>query len=303
MHKLRRLVVLAALAAALTGLAVAPGSASAATSCPTFHVLHNDRIGDLQLPEGLYNVTATGLSCPQASSLFAQFLQDWDGNLPEPWRFTIQGVGRGTFIRGNGQTQFAVTLGSTPPTPPSPLACSFPFRVLHNDRIGQLRIPAGRYRLIRLGHSSPRCQAVSGLFAQFLQDYNGRLPNRWQLIPNEAAFIRGSLHYGFRIKRWAGDVPSSQRIYPTNELRCGATFRVLHNDRIGRLRLPRGPYWVNRLSRRLSCTTASQLFRMFLNRPAGNLPSNWVLNPGTGTFRRGRGSSYGFRVKAAFWIR
>lgn len=303
----RRLVVLAAVAMTLVGLAALPGSASAAT-CPTFRVLHNDKIGRLQLPQGEYQVTTNGLSCAEASDLFAQFLEDWDGRLPSPWRFTIQGVGRGTFLRGtNGPVSFSVVGPGAfpPPTPPSGLACQFPFTVLHNDRIGALRIPEGRYRLTRLSRTSPTCQAASGLFTQFLQDWDGRLPNGWVVIPSEAAFVRNSLNNGFRIKGWAGPVPSGGNTYPSNETRCGGTFRVLHNDRIGNLRLPRGPYWLNILggSRGLNCSAVSSLFRQFLTRFAGNLPRPWVLDARSGTFRKGRGSSTAFRVKPDFQVR
>ena len=75
---------------------------AAAVNCPTFRVLHNDRIGKLNLPKGNYSVTVLNgskLSCTQSSALFARFLQDWDGVLPKPW---VLNAKTATFTRGRG---------------------------------------------------------------------------------------------------------------------------------------------------------------------------------------------------------
>ncbi len=94
-------VAAAALAAMLIGGGVRQAEA-AQVSCPKFRVLHNDRIGKLNLPAGSYDVTVLNgdkLSCAQSSKLFAKFLQDWDGVLPKPW---ILQVNKKTFRRGKG---------------------------------------------------------------------------------------------------------------------------------------------------------------------------------------------------------
>ncbi|HEX6602571.1 MAG TPA: hypothetical protein VF030_08000, partial [Solirubrobacterales bacterium] len=71
-----------ALIAACSVLALGGAAPASAATCPSFKVLHNDRIGAASLPAGSYTLTTdTGLSCQAASQLFARFLQDWDGNL------------------------------------------------------------------------------------------------------------------------------------------------------------------------------------------------------------------------------
>src|SRR5215217_4695647 len=100
---MRRVVLLLVVLGAM-GLA-APGGAAAETKCPfTFRVLHNDRIGSLQLTEGNYNIfviNQSQLSCEHATDLFRQFLEDWDGRLQRPW---INVRGTATFTRGAGST-------------------------------------------------------------------------------------------------------------------------------------------------------------------------------------------------------
>jgi hypothetical protein len=307
----RRAVVVVLTATAIAAFVVVPSQAAGRTTCAaTFSVLHNDRIGRLQLPQGAYRIAVSGMSCQTASTLFAEFLQDYDGVLSKPWTYTIQGVGKGTFTSGRGKPSFTVSYTGRRATGNgggrlTGIACPFPFHVLHNDRVGPLPIPAGYYRLTRLGPRSPSCSASSTLFTRFLQDFDGRLPGGWRVVAAEGAFVRGSLTYGFRIKRWAGRLPSRFGSPRPRDTRCPGTFRVLHNDRIGPLRFPAGPYYLNILtsSRGLTCANTVQLFRAFLDRPDGSLPRPWVIDAQTGTFRRGRGSGTGFRAKPAFFVR
>ena len=79
-----------------------------ATQCPTFRVLHNDRIGSVNFPKGTYQMTALGgLTCAKSSMLFRDFLQQFQGDLPGRWRLE----GRtGTFRRGNSGKGFQVNL-------------------------------------------------------------------------------------------------------------------------------------------------------------------------------------------------
>ena len=90
--------------------------------------------------------------------------------------------------------------------------------------------------------------------------------------------MRGSRHIGFRIKPYVDDGGTSNGgRYPVRgETRC-PTFRVLHNDSIGRLVLPKGTYnvWVRG---RLSCSASTRLFDQFLDDPTGDLPTPWVVN-------------------------
>jgi hypothetical protein len=290
---------------------LSPATASAQTgsaACPaTFQVLHDDAIGRMSLPAGPYVVTLLNpgrLSCAEASDLFRQFLEDWDGRLPRPW---VANARTRTFTRGRGgSVGFSVAPTSTPSGGgggghyPHGTACPGTFQVLHNDRIGSFAIPAGNYRITLLSVGRSSCSRASNYFAQFLQDFNGVLPRPWFLDTETASFMRGSRNVGFRIKELVGppnpNGGGSGR-HPTAN-RCPGTFRVLNNDMIGDLRLPRGPYRITLLSNSLSCRRASSLFASFLQDVTGALPRPWRLNVQTGTFTRGR-STTGFRVKPA----
>lgn len=311
MGPVRARVALLLVLASLVALA-APSSASAQagseSACPaTFEVLHNDRIGRLQLPAGPYTITILNrsLSCAAASDYFRQFLQDWNGVLPRPWRYSVAAVGAGSFIRGAAGTfGFRVSRVSAPSGGGSggshgSLACPAYFTVLHNDRIGPMRIPAGRYRITLLAIGRLSCARAASLLSRFLQDFNGVLPRPWILDPETGAFMRSNRNVGFWIEPWTPPVPPNpDGRHPARGSRCPATFRVLNNDRIGRLRLAAGRYYITRFGS-LSCSGASALFRQFLNDVSGNLPRPWRLSVATATFTRGTGGNTGFRVKPA----
>ena len=211
--RLRALIAgLAAIGAA--ALAAAPAQA-ATTACPgTFQVLHDDTIGIVAVPAGSYQVTtlnASALSCASATKAFTRFLQDFDGKLPSPWRLNAL---TGTFVRGSGPAAFEVAPVATPAPPPSGGGgnsgsggatypegdrCGGTFRVLHDDRIGRLKLPAGRYR-VTLGPSEPvSCKASSRALARFLARPDGSLPRGWRLNSGTGTFSRTGI-VAFRIK-------------------------------------------------------------------------------------------------------
>ena len=195
---------------------------------------------------------------------------------------------------------FRVTAaGPTPPTPPSNRVCPSYFTVLHNDHIGSFAIRKGRYRITLLSVGRISCAQASDAFARFLQDFDGILPRPWFVDPSTGSFMRGSRYVGFRIKPWSGPLPpgGGGGRHPSTGGKCPGTFRVVHNDRIGRLRLPRGPYLITAFGN-VSCAQASTQFTSFLaNDYTGVLPRPWRLQVTTGTFLRGSGSKNGFRVK------
>jgi hypothetical protein len=300
----RRVVVLGVGLAVAVGLwiAVASPSRAATVKCPgTFQVLHNDRIGKLSLPGGPYNITASGVSCATASQLFTEFLNDWDGRLPGGWKTVVRGVGNGSFTNSRGRSINVQRAGRSGGGGGgvAGLVCSQRFVITQNDRIGALVIKKGRYIIDRLGTIAPTCSQDVSLLKQFLMDFDGVLPGGWVVLPDDGTFVRGSVTYGFRLE------PDPQggggNRFPTKTSRCPATFRVLHNDFIGALTFPAGPYWVSIFKdSNITCPQSTQLFASFLQRPDGSLPKPWVIDVATGSFRRGKGSPYGFVAKPAF---
>jgi hypothetical protein len=194
-----------ALAAALGALAIAaPGTASAQASsagfgpCPTFKVLHNDRIGPAVLPQGTYEIKLLipNFTCANASKRFTQFLKDYDGNLPAPWGVIAKGSGTAIFTR-SGQNAFRVMRisgggggGGGGGSSTKGQVCPGNFRVLNNDRIGPLRFPKGRYRLVVPKGSIITCPNAAKLFRQFLNRPSGNLPKNWRMKRTIALFYK-----------------------------------------------------------------------------------------------------------------
>jgi hypothetical protein len=187
-------------------LPAAPAAAQSPTVCPaTFHVLHDDSIGTLELAAGNYQTTVRGgLSCPAASEWLARFLEDYDGVLPRPWLLDTSAA---SFSRGASGVGFNVARVDTPSGggsggrhPISGRLCPGTFRVLNNDRIGALRLPQGNYTITVLSLNRPTCARASKLFTRFLNNFTGNLPRPWSLDPQTATFRRGAASFGFRVK-------------------------------------------------------------------------------------------------------
>jgi hypothetical protein len=86
---------------------------------------------------------------------------------------------------------------------------------------------------------------------------------------------------------------------PATSVTCPTTFSVRHDDHIGSMTVPEGPYAITVLSYgALSCGRAFDRFARFLQDFDGVLPSPWTLDASTGTFQRG-GVRYAFRVSPA----
>jgi hypothetical protein len=111
-----------------------------------------------------------------------------------------------TFLRSGSLAGFRIEPAVNPlpgPTPSSGgLRCAATFTVEHNDRIGALRLPKGRYWITRTSAGKPTCAASSRLLAGFLQRPSGKLPSPWKLQAATATFTRPS-GAGFSIKRTA----------------------------------------------------------------------------------------------------
>lgn len=190
------------LVAALSALTLSTTTASAAT-CPSFRVLHDDRIGAASLPAGNYSVTTVegskgaGLSCQEASKLFTRFLQDWDGNLPNDWRVKAEGTGKASFARksilekplgftvrrigGGGEGGINPELGRL---------CSGTFTVNTSADVGPLFFPKGEYYLYVPAKSAITCRRASILFTRFLAAPEGQLPSPWRVKTQTATFYK-----------------------------------------------------------------------------------------------------------------
>jgi len=184
----------AALALSLLGGA-GRSSAAVASSCPSFRVLHNDRIGPASLPAGSYTVTpaaGSGITCAAASQLFTRFLEDYDGILPRPWRVIAQGSGKARFARGSAPG-FSVVLsagGGGGNSPSLGKLCSGNFTVNANASVGPLFFPRGQYLLYIPPGSGITCNRASVLFTRFLAQPGGVLPPPWRLLNQTATFYK-----------------------------------------------------------------------------------------------------------------
>ncbi|MSO42572.1 MAG: hypothetical protein EXQ70_11925 [Solirubrobacterales bacterium] len=191
-RKLALTAGIAAVAVAMFG-GTAPSAQAAGSACPTFRVLHNDRIGPAVLPKGTYNIKLTnpGLSCAGATHNFTIFLQDYDGKLGGGWKVVAQGTGKAAF-RYKRTIYFRVALiggggggGGSTGNP-----CPGSFHVLHNDRIGPIAFPKGFYKLVIPAPSIVTCSSAAGLFKKFLNIPSGKLPKDWAVKASSALFYK-----------------------------------------------------------------------------------------------------------------
>jgi hypothetical protein len=197
-----------ALVAALSLLALGGAASASAATCPSFKVLHNDRIGAASLPAGSYEISVkAGLSCAEGSKLFARFLQDWDGTLPKPWRVTAEESGKASFSRGNlpGFTVERVGGGGGGGNPELGKLCPGTFTVNAGSDVGPLYFAKGQYLLYIPAKSAISCRRASVLFTRFL-GAGGMLPSPWQVKTQTATFFKAAhpLRSAFRVEPAAG---------------------------------------------------------------------------------------------------
>ena len=192
---MRRVLILIAV---LCGALFAGAPAHAATSCPDFTILHDDRIGSLQLKHGRYVVKVrNGISCARTTRLLQKWLQA--GDTSGGWQVNARDS---SFTKGI--KEFFIkpdTGGGGGGGGGGRIVCTATFRVLNNDRIGELRIPAGNYRITVRRMT---CQEASDQFRRFLQFPSGNLPDNWKVRPLRAKFRNSQTGESFRIKRVGG---------------------------------------------------------------------------------------------------
>jgi len=188
-------------------LSLGGGSAAAAT-CPSFKVLHDDRIGAAVLPAGNYEVSVSdGLSCTASSKLFARFLSDWDGNLPKPWRLKAEGSGKATFTGGIQSFSVRRIGGSGGGTNPElGKLCPGTFTVKTGSDVGPLYFAKGQYLLYIPARSGITCRRASVLFTRFLAAPGGMLPSPWRVLTQTATFYKPAhpSRSAFRVEPAAG---------------------------------------------------------------------------------------------------
>ncbi|MCU0313613.1 MAG: hypothetical protein MUC84_06075 [Solirubrobacteraceae bacterium] len=265
-------------------------------ACPgTFHVLHEDRIGALRLSAGQHRLAVNGaVTCPRAATLLAGFLEDWDGRLPGGWR--VNAADR-EIVRGTSED--AIAIGDAP-APSGATACP-QFSVLNDDRIGAVRLQSGRYTMRLLSRRLDCAQAARELH-DFLFDTNG-LPSPWVAevaAANDVTFRRGAASaYGFRVRRAFAATQGGGRYPVAGQTRCPGTFLVQNPNRIGALRVPKGMHHLTTFGG-VTCPQAVDAFKVFLGRPAGDLPAPWRLRAATASFVRDARGTRGFRVDRAY---
>jgi hypothetical protein len=194
---------------ALASSARGAGAVEPAT-CPSFRVLHNDRIGAAVFPAGNYKITleSSSLTCKTGGELFARFLEDFNGILPTPWKPVAEGSGKASFTRGS-QAGFSVALtgkseeGGT--NPDLGTLCPNTFTVNSSTVVGPLRFTKGAFLVYLPKGSGITCNRASVLFTKFL-GAGGTLPSPWKLLNQTATFYKPSnpTRSAFRIEPLAG---------------------------------------------------------------------------------------------------
>lgn len=207
----KRLAVtfLMALAAAISALVLVATAPASGAACPSFRVLHDDRIGGVSLPAGGYQVTVeSGLSCESASKLFARFLEDYDGVLPKPWKIVGEGAGNASFTRGSLPGFSVARGGGSGGGGNTELGqlCPGTFTVNAGAQVGPLFFPKGRYLLYIPAKSAISCRRASVLFTRFLAEPNGTLPFPWRLKNQTATSYKQEhpLRSAFRVEPLSG---------------------------------------------------------------------------------------------------
>ena len=194
----------------------------------------------------------------------------------------------------------AAVLGGAASASAQAVACPATFEVLHNDRIGDLSLPKGHYRISTEGLT---CARASHLFTEFLEDYDGKLHKPWRSTVDGVGSGTFSGRGVFNVVRLPPGTPpvpgnATQGGGSHGDLLCPGTFTVEDDDRIGRLRIAAGDYTVTLLGGNLTCATAERYFVIFLERPSGKLPRKWVVLPRLAEFMK-FSSHHGFRIKPA----
>jgi hypothetical protein len=207
MNKSRSLLTLSLSVVAIAALPVAAQAATADASgaCGQFRVMHNDKISGVSFPAGPYNMVNSGMSCAQTTKYFQQFLEA--GKVSKGWQVKNLSGNRKRFTKlgTNPTVDFQATAASDPTPTPGGLTCPGTFRVLHNDQIGAMKLPAGSYTITLASHNTPGldCASASHAFTYFLNnDWAGNLPRPWKMnVAAKSFYMNNTPSDGFSVKR------------------------------------------------------------------------------------------------------
>jgi hypothetical protein len=207
MNKSRSLLTLSLSLVAIAALPVAAQAATADASgaCGQFRVMHNDKISGVSFPAGPYNMVNSGMSCAQTTKYFQQFLEA--GKVAKGWQVKTLSGNRKRFTKlgTNPTVDFQATAASDPTPTPGGLTCPGTFRVLHNDQIGAMKLPAGSYTITLASHNTPGldCASASHAFTYFLNnDWAGNLPHPWKMnVAAKSFYMNNTPSDGFSVKR------------------------------------------------------------------------------------------------------
>jgi hypothetical protein len=207
MNKSRSLLTLSLSVVAIAALPVAAQAATAGASgaCGQFRVMHNDKISGVSFPAGPYNMVNSGMSCAQTTKYFQQFLEA--GKVAKGWQVKTLSGNRKRFTKlgTNPTVDFQATAASDPTPTPGGLTCPGTFRVLHNDQIGAMKLPAGSYTITLASHNTPGldCASASHDFTYFLNnDWAGNLPHPWKMnVAAKSFYMNNTPSDGFSVKR------------------------------------------------------------------------------------------------------
>ena len=202
-----------ALAALLAALALSLGASSAtAAGCPSFRVLHDDRIGPAVLPAGNYKVTVAtvvGPHLPRRLETLHPLPRGLRRRPARAWRVIAQGSGKASFTRG-GKAGFSVApapaAAKAAATTNSAPSARTPSRSTPTSSLGPLTFAKGQYLLYLPPRSGISCNRAAVLFTRFLGSPGGRLPFPWRLENQTATFFKPEhpARSAFRVEPAAG---------------------------------------------------------------------------------------------------
>lgn len=221
-------------------------------------------------------------------------------------RGRIRSPGCATLMAMLAAASIATTVAATsaraapPSESPTRAVCPGTFQVLHDDRVGSLRVSAGAYQITVASPARIPCATAAKNLSEFLRDFDGKIRRPWMIDVAQSTFQRGSdAAAAFQLARTGRPVGGGGTANPTSGS-CPGFFRVRHDDHVGTLSLLKGAYRISLLDRKaLSCAAAAHRLTTFLQDFDGRITRPWMLDNASATFMRGKGSTTGFRVKRA----